>query len=258
MTYKYLNLKISGNFAEIEICRPQSLNALNMALVHELYSAVSELDDNPQIILVKIVGSGEKAFVAGADISEMQTLGQAEITAFTRVGHSLMSRIECSPKIYLAAIRGYALGGGLELALACDLIVASSDSFLGVPEVTLGLIPGFGGTQRLQLRAGVGVQRRWVLTGRKFSAAEAQADGVVDYVFESDKFSEQVSKLVETILQNGQQALSLAKRTIYQASTLVLQPGLEIERQNFIVAHQSEEAKVRMKNFCDRSAKGKK
>ena len=173
--YESIILTIEGAVATITINRPQALNALNHSVLTELHSAIHEIRKNNALRAVVITGSGEKSFVAGADIVAMQNMSVVEAAKFGETGHKAMKAIETCPVPVIAAVNGFALGGGLELALSCDFIYASKNAKLGLPEVNLGIFPGFGGTQRLSRLIGKNRAKELIYTARMLSAEEGLA-----------------------------------------------------------------------------------
>ncbi|RIL05799.1 MAG: crotonase, partial [Proteobacteria bacterium] len=194
-----VKVDLSGAVAEVTINRPQSLNALNADVLGGLILHLDKLLLNQELRAVIITGAGEKAFVAGADIHTMAQLGPRPIADYVELGQRAMRRIESFPRPVIAAVNGYALGGGLELAIACDIIIASKAAKLGQPEVNLGIIPGFGGTQRLLQRCGIGAAKRLVLSGEIIGADEAYNLGIVDQLCEPGDLLDKARALAQTI-----------------------------------------------------------
>ena len=245
----------SGPVSYLTINRPESLNAINFDLIHQLYAKVTKIDENEKTQIVVLRGAGDKAFAAGADIAEMYKMPEADILAYIRLANSLMQRIERAKKIYIAVVDGYALGGGLELALSCDLIMASTKAQFGLPEVTLELIPGFGGTQRLLARTNYGVAKRMILTGQVITSDEAKNLGIVDFIFDEKNINKEVKKITEQLSQNSLEAMLKAKSVLLQTLEPVVQPGLELEQEAFLEVFKSKEAKNRLLNFVNRRKK---
>ena len=215
MAYENLLLeKTEAGVAVLTVNRPKSLNALNTAVLKELDQALSELAADAAVRAVVLTGSGEKAFVAGADISEMAEMSPAAAREFSRLGSGVFRSIEELRKPVIAAVNGYALGGGLELALACDFIYASDNARLGLPETTLGVIPGFGGTRRLAARCGAARAREMIFTGRPLDAAKAAACGLVNEVFPQAELLKAASAAAGKIAANGPLAVAAAKDAV--------------------------------------------
>ncbi|MEM1347115.1 MAG: enoyl-CoA hydratase-related protein [Myxococcota bacterium] len=221
-----------AHVATITIDRPKALNALNPTVLEQLRAAVAGLGGRDDIDVVVLTGAG-RAFVAGADIAAMQTMSVAEARDFAELGHATMSAVAGLEQVTIAAINGFALGGGLELALCCDLLYASEKARLGLPEVSLGLIPGFGGTQRLGRRVGYQLAREMTFTGRHVKAQEAHARGIVLDVFEADDFMERVLEIAATIAKQGPHAVRCAKRVMADGREMTLADGLARELDAF-------------------------
>ncbi len=186
MEYQSIIIEEHGHYAVIQVNRPEVLNALNSHVIAELTTAVNEIELSDEIRVVVLTGAGEKSFIDGADTSEMRDLGVLAAQDLAAMGGHLAQSIEMSAKPYIAAVQGFALGGGCELALACDFIYASQKARFGQPEVKLGVIPGFGGTQRLTRRVGLSKAKELVFTGDIIRADEALRIGLADAVFEPD------------------------------------------------------------------------
>ncbi|RJF73242.1 enoyl-CoA hydratase [Deinococcus cavernae] len=235
--YEFENLTIDqhGPLAVLTLNRPKALNALNSATFGEMSEALDLIVDNAEIGALIITGAGEKAFVAGADISELNGLdGVYAGREVALAGQDVMSQISNLPIPVIAAINGFALGGGFELALACDIRVASPRARLGLPEVTLGVIPGFGGTQRLPRLIGAGRALDLLLTARQISAEEALQMGVVNYL--ADEPLAKAREVAESIVKNGPIAISLVKEAVRRGLDTTLDAGCEIEADLFGMA----------------------
>ena len=198
----------------VTINRPQSLNALNSALLDALAESIEDIRTDNEIKIVLITGSGDKAFVAGADISEMAEMNTVQALHFSRKGQDLLRKIETMDKVFIAAVNGYALGGGFELALACDFIYASSNAQFGLPEVTLGIMPGFGGTQNLPRLIGPNRSKELIFSGKMLGASQAEAWGIVNKVVEQGTVLDEAKNIAETMMKNGLTAIGFAKETI--------------------------------------------
>jgi enoyl-CoA hydratase len=225
------------------------LNALNDATLHELEHAFDACRGNADVRCVIVTGAGEKAFIAGADINElarMNPMGAKDLAFF---GQSVFKRLEEMGKPTIAMINGFALGGGLELALACSLRTASTTAKLGLPEVSLGIIPGYGGTQRLARIAGPGVAREWVLTADMVDAAEAHRVGVVNRLFAPAELREGTLKLAKTMLSRGPVALRLALEAIQRGGQMPQAEGERMECDMFGLAATTADMKEGMKAF---------
>jgi enoyl-CoA hydratase len=232
-TFNTIKISVDGPLAIITINREDKLNALSSEVISELTHAVGTLEMSEDIRVVAITGAGMKAFVAGADIAEMQDLSPVQAQAFAEMGGALGESIESSAKPYIAAVNGFALGGGCELALSCDFIYAADKAKFGQPEVKLGVIPGFGGTQRLPRRVGVAKAKELCMTGDTIDAAEALRIGLCDAVFPQAELMDKVKKLAERIAANGPLAVAEAKRLIHQGQSTTLEHSLALEQRSF-------------------------
>lgn len=210
-----IHITIEGKTEIITIDRPESLNALNAQTLNELSEALDEAEHNPSIRVIIITGSGEKSFVAGADIKEFADYDSAAATQMSRKGQAtVFDRIERLSKPVIAAINGFALGGGLELALACHIRYASENARLGLPEVTLGLIPGYGGTQRLPKLVGKGLANEIILSAKMISADRAKEIGLVNEVFPLSELMKKAKQLADLIAKNSPVAISEAIKAV--------------------------------------------
>lgn len=230
--FETLGIEVAGPLATITIRREAKFNALSTRVLTELTTAVGELELTDDVRVVAITGAG-KAFVAGADIAEMQEMTPTQAQAFSELGGALGDAIERSAKPYVAAVNGVALGGGCELALACDFIYASEKARFGQPEVKLGVIPGFGGTQRLARRVGVAKAKELCFTGDDVVAAEALRIGLADAVFAPDELLPKVAALAARIAGNGGLAVAECKRLINQGQSISLEASLALEQRSF-------------------------
>lgn len=224
----------NGAVHTIRVNRPESLNALNTDVLQGLLNEFTALAGDASVRVVVIRGSGPKAFVAGADIRSMSDLGPRPIADYLELGQRTMRAVEYCAVPVIAAVHGFALGGGLELALACDLILCSEGAKLGQPEVNLGIIPGFGGTQRLIHRCGVGQARRLCYTGELITAEEARIIGLADKVFPDASFDEQVAAMAELIASKAPLAVQGAKKVIHRSQDTSLLSGLRLEVEEFL------------------------
>jgi len=241
MSYKNLLLENNGGFAIIRINRPQALNALNEEILVELYQLFNEVNTNPEIKTVAITGAGEKAFVAGADIASMKGMSALEAKRFCDLGHRVMRRIETCRKPVIAAVNGFALGGGMELALSCDFIYASENAKLGLPEVNLGIFPGFGGTQRLARLIGKAKAKELIFTARNLSANEALQWGIVNKVTPVADLLKEVENTAREIMKKGPIAVELAKHVVTDGADLDLVSGLNLEKSTFPLVFATED-----------------
>ena len=215
MSYNNLTYEIDDRINIISINRPKNLNALNIETFSELDHAVKSSIANPDVRLMIITGAGDKAFVAGADIKEFVNFSMEEAYELSESGHKILSEtIESCPKPIIAAINGYALGGGLEIALACHIRIASENAKMGLPEVSLGVIPGYGGTQRLPRLIGKGRALDMILTGKMINADDALAFGLINYKTTHDQLMIFAKDLAKKILSNSSNAIKNAIKSV--------------------------------------------
>lgn len=233
----------------VRLNRPQALNALNNGLMRELHTALRAFDTDPEISCMMITGS-DKAFAAGADIKEMATTGFAEM--FMRPGVTDNFDFSGYRKPIIAAVSGFALGGGCELAMACDMIVASETAVFGQPEINLGILPGGGGTQRLTRAVGKALAMEIMLTDRRLSAQEALQYGLVNRVVAPESYFEEAVKLASKVAERSQVAIFLTRDAIQKAYEATLQEGLEFERRNFFMAFGTEDRQEGMDAFVEK------
>jgi enoyl-CoA hydratase len=226
-------LEHDGAISRITINRPSALNALNRATLEALGRAITEVSTRDATGCVIVTGAGDKAFVAGADIAEMSGLSSAEAQAFGELGQRVFAGLESLTVPVLAAVNGFALGGGCELALACDFIHASSHAKFGQPEVKLGIIPGFGGTQRLTRRVGPGHARELIYTGAMIGPEDALRIGLINAIHPRGELLDKVVQVANTLLANGKGALAAAKRVMLAGADLPLTAAIAAEAVAF-------------------------
>jgi enoyl-CoA hydratase len=234
MTEESVQIEAHGSLAILTIQRPHHLNALNADVLQSIVLHLDRLRKESTLRTVIITGAGEKAFVAGADIASMASLGPRAIADYVELGQRAMRAIETFTLPVIAAVNGFALGGGLELALSCDLIMAADTARVGQPEVNLGIIPGFGGTQRLLHRCGTGTTRRLCVTGELIGADEALRLGIVDYVVPGAELMERAKALAGLLASKGPLAVQGAKRVVRAAHEAQLLSGLRLEVEEFL------------------------
>lgn len=251
MTYETIKYSVKDSIAIIAINRPEALNALNSSVLKELISAAGEAAGDGSVRAVIITGEG-KAFVAGADIAEMKNFGVLEGYEFACLGHSAFSALEDMAKPVIAAVNGFALGGGTELALACDFILASEKAKFGQPEVNLGVIPGFGGTQRLARAVGINKARELIYSGEIISAEEARRIGLVSEVYKSEELMEKAMEKTRLIASKGPCAVASAKSVINKGAGLPLSAALELEKQAFSAVFGTEDQAEGMSAFVEK------
>jgi len=247
-TYETLTVETDGPLAVVTIRREDALNALSSRVLIELTGAAGELEMAEDVRVVALTGAG-KAFVAGADIAEMQELNPGQAQAFAEMGGNLGRLIETSAKPWVAAVNGFALGGGCELALACDFIYASQKARFGQPEVKLGVIPGFGGTQRLARRVGVAKAKELCFTGDMIGADEALRIGLADAVVPPDELMAKVRDLAGRIAANGPLAVAEAKLLIHTGQSVPLDAALTLEQRSFGLLFATEDQREGMDAF---------
>ena len=252
MPYRNLLIDTSEGIGTISINRPKALNALNRETLHEFDAAFQDLEQNAAVKVIILTGAGERAFVAGADILEMKDMGCLEATRWSEFGHATLDRIEESAKTVIAAVNGFALGGGTEIALACDFIFASESAKFGLPEVTLGVFPGFGGTQRLPRLIGKGKAKELILTGAMISAEEAKNLGLVNRVFPAESLMDETRKVAQKISANGPLAVQLAKSAIDKGYDLDLKAGCHLEALTFGACFATTDQKEGMTAFVEK------
>ena len=228
-----LRIDQDGALAVVTITREAQLNALSSKVLAELATASGELEISDEIRVVIITGAGDKAFVAGADIAEMVEMTPVQAAAFAEMGGAVGHSIETSSKPWIAAVNGFALGGGCELALSCDFVYASDKAKFGQPEVKLGVIPGFGGTQRLARRVGVAKCKELCMTGDVIDAAEALRIGLADAVVPHAELLGKVRDLAGRIAKNGPLAVAEVKRLVHQGQSIPLDAALALEARSF-------------------------
>jgi enoyl-CoA hydratase len=252
MTYINILYEKKQGTAIITFNRPNALNALNAALIGELSQALERVSKDDTIRVLVLTGAGDKAFVSGADINELAALSALEAKAFSKKGHTVFSKLQQLSIPVIAAVNGYALGGGCEIALACDFIYAAETARFGLPEITLGLIPGFGGTQRLPRRIGENLAKELIFTGRMISAEEALRLGIVNSVHPSESLMQAVLKTADSIARKGRFSLQTAKQCINRGLDVDVASGCEIEADAFALCLTSIDAKEGTQAFLQK------
>lgn len=248
-SYSLILLTADGPVTTIQLNRPKVLNALNLQLMEELLAALDSLERDDEVRCVVLTGN-ERAFAAGADINEMA--GATTVDMMTRDQFARWDRIRRFKKPLVAAVSGFALGGGNELAMLCDMIVASETAQFGQPEINIGVMPGAGGTQRLTRAVGKAIAMDMVLTGRMLSAREALQFGLVNRVVPVEAYLREAQKLAAQIAAKGPLAVQLAKDAVLKAFDTPLQEGLLIERKNFYMLFSTEDQKEGMAAFVEK------
>jgi enoyl-CoA hydratase len=252
MGFETIELQIEGGIATITLNRPKALNALNLAMVRELGQAVHQVRDDPMVRVVVITGAGDKAFAAGADITEFKEMSPVDAWVFTQQMQRVYLDIERLPKPVIAAVNGYALGGGCELMMTCDIVYASDRAKIGQPEINLGIIPGSGGTQRLARLIGKQRAKELVLTGDMIGAQEAWNLGLLNKVFPPDQLMPEVKKLAEKLAAKGAVALKAAKEAVEEGYDIELGRAIANEGKLFGLCFGTEDKAEGVNAFLEK------
>ena len=252
MAYRNLEIGNRGAVRTIIVNRPDKLNALNRDTLNELSLVFAQAAQDDAVRVVVLTGAGEKAFVAGADIAEMNGYTPVQAQGFSRAGQRLMTSIERLGKPVIARIQGFALGGGMELAMACHLRVASEKAKFGQPEINLGLIPGFGGTQRLLRLVGRGAALELCLTGAPINAQRAYELGIVNRVVAPDVLDEAVNTLADQLAATAPLAAAGILDAVLQGGEIAIDQGLEFETQGFALAFSTEDMREGTTAFLEK------
>lgn len=247
----YVNYEVNGMVGIVTIDRPKALNALNKEVLTDLKSAFKAIDTD-EIRCVILTGSGEKSFVAGADIAAMSTMTSAEGEAFSKFGNDIFRMIETFPVPVIAAVNGFALGGGCELSLACDFRYCSENAVFGLPEVTLGIMPGFGGTQRLERVVGSGIAKELLFTAKRIKADEALAIGLVNSVYPQAELMEAAIKTANAIAKNAPIGVRRAKTAMNNGYDVDMDKAIIYEEQAFGGCFGTEDQKEGMAAFLEK------
>ncbi len=252
MAYENLLFDVEDGVGVLTFNRPKVLNALDARTIAELGEVVARVEADRAVKALVLTGAGEKAFVAGADIAAMSTMTTLEARRFAETAHGILARMEALPVVTIAAVNGFALGGGCEVAMACDLIYASEKARFGQPEVNLGIIPGWGGTQRLGRRVGLMRALEIVLTGDMVDAAKAKEIGLVlDVLPPADLLPHAIAQ-ARKIASRGPVAVALAKRAVHAGADADLRVANELERQAFGASFATEDAREGMRAFLEK------
>jgi enoyl-CoA hydratase len=252
MSYSTITFEVKERIAVITFNRPAVLNALNTELIEDLWNAFDAVAADEEIRVLVLTGAGPKSFMAGADITELAKMSPLQAKALTERVHALFLKLEALPQPAIAAVNGFALGAGSEAALACDFIYASETAKFGMPEINLGLIPGYGGTQRLPRLIGKNLAKEMIFTGNMISAAEGEKMGFVNRVVAPEALMEEVLKTANTIAGKGRVALRAAKQSIDGGANTDLRTGISIEISNFAMAMASPDAKEGTRAFLEK------
>ncbi|CAB1075010.1 3-hydroxybutyryl-CoA dehydratase (EC [Olavius algarvensis Delta 1 endosymbiont] len=252
MAYENIIYAVKEGIATITFNRPKALNALNGALLAELSTALDIVAGDEEIRVLILTGAGEKAFVAGADISELATFDSLKAKAFARKGHDIINKLQQLPIAVIAAVNGFALGGGTEISIACDFIYASENAKFGQPEINLGVIPGFGGTQRLPRLIGTNMAKELIFTGKMISAPEAAQLGLANKVVAPEDLMDEVLKTAAVIASKGKVSLREAKQAVNKGMDVDLASGCGIEIDAFCLCYASPDAKEGTSAFLEK------
>ncbi|MFR1722992.1 enoyl-CoA hydratase-related protein [Emergencia timonensis] len=251
--YENIKYEVSEGIGYVTINRPKALNALNMDVLTDLYAVFTEIEADETVKAVIVTGEG-KAFVAGADIAQMSQLNALEGREMMIMGHKVMNLIEAVEKPVIAAVNGFALGGGCELAMACDIRIASEKAKFAQPEVGLGIIPGFGGTQRLARLVGKGMAKYMIMTAEMISAAQAYRIGLVEKVAAPEELMDEAVKVAKTIASKAPIAIATAKSAINNGFDMDMKSASKFEIETFTAAFGSEDKTEGMAAFLEKRA----
>ena len=247
-----LKVEVKDKVCVITINRPKALNALNSATLKDLDTVLEDLENDTNIYAVILTGAGEKSFVAGADIAEMKDLNEAQGKEFGELGNKVFLRLENLNKPVIAAIQGFALGGGCEISMACDIRIASETALFGQPEVGLGITPGFGGTQRLARIVGLGKAKEMIYTARNIKADEAYRIGLVNKVVALEDLMNEAKKMASNIIANAPVAVKLCKDAINRGMQVGIDEAVMIEAEDFGKCFATEDQTEGMTAFLER------
>ena len=248
---EFVTYEVENQIGIITINRPKALNALNSAVLDDLEAALNGVDLDAVRVLI-LTGAGEKSFVAGADIGEMSNLTKAEGEAFGKKGNDLFRRIETFPIPVIAAVNGFALGGGCEISMSCDIRICSDNAVFGQPEVGLGITPGFGGTQRLARLVGPGMAKQMIYTARNIKADEALRIGLVNAVYPQTELMDAAKKMAAGIAKNAPIAVRNCKKAINEGLDLDMDKAIELEEKLFGDCFESYDQQEGMKAFLEK------
>lgn len=253
---EFITYEVEGQVGIITINRPKALNALNSAVLDELDATIDGVDLDAVRCLI-LTGAGEKSFVAGADIAEMSTLTKEEGEAFGKKGNDIFRKIETLPIPVIAAVNGFALGGGCEISMSCDIRICSDNAVFGQPEVGLGITPGFGGTQRLARLVGPGMAKQMIYTARNIKADEAYRIGLVNAVYPQEELLDAAKKLAATIAKQAPIAVRACKKAINDGLDANMDEAIVIEEKLFGSCFETEDQKAGMGNFLEKDKEKK-
>lgn len=252
MEYETIIFEVQDGIGILKFNRPKALNAINDQVLKEVNDVIDRVEKDTSIRVLILTGEGEKAFVAGADISHMVNLNPLQLRRFSREGQETLFRLERLPIPVIACVNGYALGGGTEIAMACDFIYASENAKFGQPEINLGIIPGFGGTQRLSRLVGKAMAKELCMTGKMIDAKEAKEIGLVNRVFPPDKLWEETMKTAKLLASKGKVSLKAVKDCIERGLDVDLRDGCYMESDAFALCMTSPDGKEGMTAFLEK------
>ena len=251
MAYKNIIVEKKDGIANLKINRPQALNSLNKETIIEISKAVTELNNDNETKVVILTGEG-KAFIAGADIKQMSNMTPLEAKEFSELGHELLNKIEDSRLPFIAAVNGFALGGGCETLLACDIVIAAKDAKIGQPEINLGVHPGFGGTQRLPRLVGKMKGKELLLTGRNIGAEEAHEIGLINKVVDNEKLMEEANNIAVSIAKKSTVQTNFIKSLVNKGMDIDLNKANALEISYFSSSFSTHDQKEGMKAFIEK------
>jgi enoyl-CoA hydratase len=252
MSFEHIMVETAQGIVRITFNRPGALNALNLALINEFSQALDAIAAEDEARVLVLSGAGDKAFVSGADINELAVLNPLQARQFSSAGHDVFFKLQKLSIPVIAAVNGFALGGGCEVALACDFIYASEKAKFGLPEISLGLIPGFGGTQRLPRLIGKNLAKELIFTGRMISAGQAAQMGIVNKVCPPESLWDEVMETAALIASRGKVSLQAAKQTINRGLDVDIASGCKIEADAFSHCMASVDAKEGTRAFLEK------
>lgn len=252
MEYENILIAIDQQVAWVTINRPEALNALNPTTIAELSDAVTAMEQHPSVKVIVLTGAGEKAFVAGADLALMKTFTPLQARNFALQVGELFEQIETSTRVVIAAINGYALGGGCELAMACDLRLITEQAKLGQPEINLGIMPGWGGTQRLSRLVGISCAKEMMFTGEMVDAQRSLEIGLVDHMVPQAELFSRTQKLAQTIASKPQTAIRLIKEAVHNGMDMDKKKAIRYEADLFGLCFTTEDQQEGMNAFFEK------
>ncbi len=246
-----LIVDIDDGVCTITLNRSKSLNVFNEETLNEFFDALDRISKDEKVKVVVLLSACEKAFTAGADIKKMVTLDSEGGRKFAQLGHSIARKLETMPQPVIIGVHGYVLGGGVEFSCACDIRIASEDSIFSQPEIDIGVIPGWGGTQRLSRIVGIAKAKEMIYTGKRINADEAKEMGLVNHVVSKDKLNEAVMAMAKTVASKGKLALFDAKKSINQLYESFIEDGLEFELDRWTELFDTHDQKEGMRAFLE-------